>query len=43
MQLPMPNFPNYRAGSEGPRAAEELIRGELRDCHTIAATLRRAA
>jgi glucose-6-phosphate 1-dehydrogenase len=42
-QLPAPDFPNYAAGSEGPRAADELIREELRGWHTIAATLRRAA
>ncbi len=29
-QLPAPNFPNYTAGSEGPRAANELIREEAR-------------
>jgi glucose-6-phosphate 1-dehydrogenase len=42
-QLPPPDFPNYAAGSEGPRAADELIREELRGWHTIAAPLRRAA
>ncbi len=42
-QLPVPDVPNYPAGSEGPRAAEELIRGELRGWHTISAPLRRAA
>ncbi len=41
-QLPVPDFPNYPAGSEGPRAAEELIRGELRGWHMIAAALRRS-
>ena len=42
-QLPAPDFPNYTAGSEGPRAADELIREELRGWHAISAPLRRAA
>jgi glucose-6-phosphate 1-dehydrogenase len=42
-QLPPPEFPNYAAGSEGPKAANELIREELRGWHTIAPPLRRAA
>jgi glucose-6-phosphate 1-dehydrogenase len=42
-QLPAPDFPNYAAGSEGPRAADELIRKELRGWHAITPTLRRAA
>jgi glucose-6-phosphate 1-dehydrogenase len=42
-QLPPPGFPNYAAGSEGPEAAHELIREELRGWHTIAPPLRRAA
>ena len=43
MQLPRPEFPNYAAGSEGPRTADELISGELRGWHTIKAARRRAA
>jgi glucose-6-phosphate 1-dehydrogenase len=42
-QLPVPDFPNYAAGSQGPRAADELIREELRGWHTITPPLRRAA
>jgi glucose-6-phosphate 1-dehydrogenase len=42
-QLPPPQFPNYAAGSEGPKAADELVSGELRGWHTIATPLRRAA
>jgi glucose-6-phosphate 1-dehydrogenase len=42
-QLPVPNFPNYAAGSDGPRAADELIREELRGWHAIAPPLPRAA
>ena len=42
-QLPTPNFPNYAAGSEGPRAADALIREELRGWHAITPPLRRAA
>ena len=42
-QLTPPQFPNYAAGSEGPAAADELVRHELRGWHEIAATLRRAA
>jgi glucose-6-phosphate 1-dehydrogenase len=42
-QLPSPDFPNYAAGSEGPRAAHELIEEELRGWHDIGATLSRAA
>jgi len=42
-QLPPPDFPNYAAGSEGPRAAHELIQEELRGWHDIAAPMRRAA
>ena len=42
-QLPPPEFPNYAAGSEGPKAANELIREELRGWRTIAPPLRRAA
>jgi glucose-6-phosphate 1-dehydrogenase len=42
-QLPVPNFPNYAAGTEGPEAADELIGKELRGWHNIASTVRRAA
>jgi glucose-6-phosphate 1-dehydrogenase len=42
-QMPPPDFPNYAAGSEGPKAAEELIREERRGWHGIAPPLRRAA
>jgi glucose-6-phosphate 1-dehydrogenase len=42
-QLPPPEFPNYAAGSEGPAAANELIRGELRGWHRIAGARRQAA
>jgi glucose-6-phosphate 1-dehydrogenase len=42
-QLPPPEFPNYAAGSEGPKAADELVSEELRGWHTIAVPLRRAA
>ncbi len=42
-QLPAPEFPNYAAGTEGPNAAHELIREELRGWHPIAPPLRRAA
>ena len=42
-QLPVPNFPNYSAGSEGPEAAHELIARQLRGWQPIAAQLRRAA
>jgi glucose-6-phosphate 1-dehydrogenase len=42
-QLPPPEFPNYAAGSQGPPAANELIREELRGWHTITPGLRRAA
>jgi glucose-6-phosphate 1-dehydrogenase len=41
--LPAPDFPNYPAGSEGPRAADELIQEELRGWRAIAPPLRRAA
>lgn len=37
-QLPPPHFPNYAAGSEGPQAANELIREELHGWRTIAPT-----
>jgi glucose-6-phosphate 1-dehydrogenase len=43
MQLPPPEFPNYAAGSQGPAAANELIREELRGWHTITPGLRRVA
>jgi glucose-6-phosphate 1-dehydrogenase len=42
-QLPVPDFPNYAAGSEGPKAAHELIRVEPRGWHEMAPALRRAA
>jgi glucose-6-phosphate 1-dehydrogenase len=42
-QLPVPNFPNYAAGTEGPEAADELIGRELPGWHNIASTVRRAA
>jgi glucose-6-phosphate 1-dehydrogenase len=42
-QLPQPHFPNYAAGSEGPNAARELIREEMRGWHSMAPPLRRAA
>jgi len=42
-QLSPPEFPNYAAGSEGPRAANELISEEVRGWRTIAPPLRRAA
>lgn len=35
-QLPMPDFPNYAAGSEGPAAAKDLICSKLFGWHTIA-------
>ncbi|MDP9267112.1 MAG: glucose-6-phosphate dehydrogenase [Acidobacteriota bacterium] len=35
-QLPPPGFPNYAAGSDGPEAANELIRRELRGWHAVA-------
>ena len=34
-QLPPPGFPNYAAGSNGPRASDELVREELRGWHPI--------
>jgi glucose-6-phosphate 1-dehydrogenase len=42
-QLPPPEYPNYEAGSEGPRAAHELISEELLGWHALAPPLRRAA
>ena len=42
-QLPVPQFPNYAAGSQGPKAAQELIRKCLRGWHTMTPELRRAA
>jgi glucose-6-phosphate 1-dehydrogenase len=42
-QLPPPQFPNYAAGSEGPAAAQQLMRDELHGWGPIAATLRQAA
>jgi glucose-6-phosphate 1-dehydrogenase len=42
-QLPVPDFPNYTAGSEGPQAANELVSEELRGWHAIIPPLRRAA
>ena len=42
-QLPVPDFPNYAAGTDGPRAAHELIREELRGWHNIALPLGCAA
>ncbi len=42
-ELPAPEFPNYAAGSDGPKAAHELISAELRGWHAIAPSLRRAA
>jgi glucose-6-phosphate 1-dehydrogenase len=38
-QLPPPQFPNYAAGSDGPRASRELIGEELRGWHDIAPPL----
>jgi glucose-6-phosphate 1-dehydrogenase len=34
-QLPPPEFPNYPAGSNGPKAANVLVSKELRGWHTI--------
>ena len=42
-QLPPPAFPNYAAGSDGPRDSQELIREELRGWHGIGRTLSCAA
>jgi len=42
-QMQPPEFPNYAAGSEGPKAAHELISEELRGWNVIAPPLRRAA
>ena len=42
-QLPPPICPNYAAGSEGPKAAMELISEELRGWHIIGSALRRVA
>jgi len=42
-QLPPPEFPNYAAGSEGPKTAHELISEELRGWHTVASPPGRAA
>ena len=42
-QLPPPDFPNYAAGSEGPRAADRLLSGKRDGWHQIAPPLRRAA
>jgi glucose-6-phosphate 1-dehydrogenase len=42
-QLPMPRFPNYAAGSQGPKTANELIRKQARGWHTMTSGLRRAA
>jgi glucose-6-phosphate 1-dehydrogenase len=42
-QLPPPQFPNYAAGSQGPRAAQELIRRQLHGWHSMADEVRRAA
>jgi glucose-6-phosphate 1-dehydrogenase len=42
-QLPAPEFPNYAAGSDGPRAAHELIREELRGWQVIAHPMSSAA
>jgi glucose-6-phosphate 1-dehydrogenase len=42
-QLPLSGLPNYAAGSDGPRASEELVREELRGWHTIGQTLSCAA
>jgi glucose-6-phosphate 1-dehydrogenase len=41
-KLPVRDFPNYSAGSQGTRTADELIWDE-RGCHTITASLDRAA
>ncbi|MGZ4821498.1 MAG: glucose-6-phosphate dehydrogenase [Terriglobales bacterium] len=35
-QSPPPEFPNYPAGSQGPAAADELVREELHRWHPIA-------
>jgi glucose-6-phosphate 1-dehydrogenase len=35
-QLPPPQFPNYAAGSDGPKAADDLIAGETRVWQKIA-------
>ncbi len=42
-QLPTPQFPNYAAGSDGPRASHELIGEELRGWHEMAPPLTCAA
>jgi glucose-6-phosphate 1-dehydrogenase len=42
-QLPPPEFPNYPAGSDGPAAAQELVREELRGWHGIDPTVCRDA
>jgi glucose-6-phosphate 1-dehydrogenase len=42
-QLPPPQFPNYAAGSEGPTAADDLVREQLRGWQPIASTLTCAA
>jgi glucose-6-phosphate 1-dehydrogenase len=42
-QLPPPDFPNYAAGSDGPRASQELVKQELRGWHGIGRSLSCAA
>jgi glucose-6-phosphate 1-dehydrogenase len=42
-QLPVPEFPNYGAGSQGPKAAHDLIRKQLRGWHSMTSELRCAA
>ena len=42
-QLPPPQFPNYAAGSDGPRASNELIGEEPRGWHEIAPSVSCAA
>jgi glucose-6-phosphate 1-dehydrogenase len=41
--VPVPDFPNYDAGSQGPDAAHRLIREELRGWHEITTPLHRPA
>ncbi len=41
-QLPRPQFPNYAAGSEGPKAADDLIAGDTRVWQRIGTDQERA-
>jgi glucose-6-phosphate 1-dehydrogenase len=42
-QLPAPQYPNYAAGSQGPKAAHDLIRRQLRGWHTMVSPANRAS